>query len=63
MRRDFVANVSHELRSPLSSIRGFLEAMEDGTIPTDEHENISKSFLTRPVGCPEWSMICLILPE
>ena len=38
MRRDFVANVSHELRSPLSSIRGFLEAMEDGTIPTDEHE-------------------------
>lgn len=37
MRRDFVANVSHELRSPLSSIRGFLEAMEDGTIPADEH--------------------------
>lgn len=26
-------------------------------------KNISKSFLMRPVGCPEWSMICLILPE
>ena len=38
LRREFSANVSHELRSPLSSIRGFLEAMEDGTIPTDEHE-------------------------
>lgn len=31
-RRSFVANVSHELRSPLTSMRGFLEAMQDGTI-------------------------------
>ena len=36
-RRDFVANVSHELRSPLTSMRGFLEAMEDGVIPPDEY--------------------------
>ncbi len=35
-RRSFVANVSHELRSPLTSMRGFLEAMQDGTIPPDE---------------------------
>lgn len=35
-RRSFVANVSHELRSPLTSMRGFLEAMEDGTIPPEE---------------------------
>ena len=35
-RRSFVANVSHELRSPLTSMRGFLEAMEDGTIPGEE---------------------------
>ncbi|MDR1620568.1 MAG: HAMP domain-containing protein [Clostridiales bacterium] len=32
-RRSFVANVSHELRSPLTSISGFLEAIQDGTIP------------------------------
>ena len=31
-RRSFVANVSHELRSPLTSMKGFLEAMQDGTI-------------------------------
>lgn len=37
-RKSFVANVSHELRSPLTSMRGFLEAMEDGTIPAEEHE-------------------------
>ncbi len=35
-RRSFVANVSHELRSPLTSMRGFLEAMQDGTIPAEE---------------------------
>ena len=35
-RRSFVANVSHELRSPLTSMKGFLEAMRDGTIPEED---------------------------
>ena len=34
--RDFVADVSHELGSPLTSIRGFAQAMLDGTIQDDE---------------------------
>ena len=36
-RRSFVANVSHELRSPLTSMRGFLEAMQDGTIAQEDY--------------------------
>lgn len=35
-RRDFVANVSHELRSPITSIQGYTEGMLDGTIAQDE---------------------------
>lgn len=36
-RREFVANVSHELRSPVTSIHGFVEGMLDGTIPEEEY--------------------------
>ena len=35
-RRSFVANVSHELRSPLTSMRGYVQAMLDGTIPQED---------------------------
>ncbi|MHB1316105.1 MAG: sensor histidine kinase [Christensenellales bacterium] len=37
-RRSFVANVSHELKSPLTSVQGFVQAMLDGAIPPDKHE-------------------------
>ena len=36
--RKIVANVSHDFRSPLTSIRGYVEAMTDGTIPPELHE-------------------------
>lgn len=32
LRREFIANVSHELRSPLTSMRGFLQGILDGTV-------------------------------
>lgn len=32
VRRDFVANVSHELKTPLTSIKGFVETLQDGAL-------------------------------
>ncbi len=42
MRQDFVANVSHELKTPLTSIKGFVETLLEGAI--DDKEN-NRQFL------------------
>ena len=34
-RKDFISSVSHDLRTPITSIRGFVEGMLDGTVPAD----------------------------
>lgn len=42
-QRKFIANVSHDFRSPLTSIKGYVEAIMDGTIPhemQDKYLNI-----------------------
>ncbi|MEK4058021.1 HAMP domain-containing sensor histidine kinase [Paenibacillus sp. FSL F4-0087] len=38
VRDDFVSNVSHEMQSPLTSIRGFTRALQDGVIPLEEQK-------------------------
>lgn len=37
-QKKFIANVSHDFRSPLTSIKGYLEAMKDGTIPPEFYD-------------------------
>ncbi|HON12833.1 MAG TPA: ATP-binding protein, partial [Treponema sp.] len=32
VRRDFVANVSHELKTPITAIKGYIEALQDGAL-------------------------------
>ena len=41
VRRDFVANVSHELSTPLTIVSGFVETLQDDTLPAD----LRKRFL------------------
>ncbi|MDP8254086.1 MAG: ATP-binding protein [Candidatus Kaelpia aquatica] len=41
-RKDFIANVSHELKTPLTSIKGFIETLEDGALSDKEN---SKKFI------------------
>lgn len=38
MRRSFVANISHELKTPLTSIGGFIDGVVDGTIEREKHK-------------------------
>ncbi len=41
-KTDFVSNVSHELKTPLTSIRMFAELMQRGALPQDKREQYSR---------------------
>ena len=45
-QKQFIANVSHDFRSPLTSIKGYLEAILDGTIPKE----LEAKYLTRLIS-------------
>lgn len=44
-QKKFVANVSHDFRSPLTSIKGYVSAMADGIIPPEMQEKYLKIIL------------------
>lgn len=37
-RKEFISNISHDFRSPLTSIKGYIEAIKDGTIPPEKQD-------------------------
>ena len=39
MRNDFIASISHELRTPMTSIGGFIDGILDGVIPAEKQEH------------------------
>ncbi|MBK7142361.1 MAG: HAMP domain-containing protein [bacterium] len=49
LRREFVANVSHELKTPITSIKGFVEALQDGAIDNTEDAKRFLGIITRQV--------------
>ena len=44
-QKKFIANISHDFRSPLTSIKGYLEAMQDGTIPPELYDKYINTLL------------------
>lgn len=38
-RKSFVSNVSHELKTPMTTIGGFVDGILDGTIPKEQHKH------------------------
>ncbi|MGD9570474.1 MAG: sensor histidine kinase [Thermoleophilia bacterium] len=44
-QREFLADVAHELRTPVTAIEGFAQALEDGTASTEEDRRESAEFI------------------
>jgi len=49
-RRDFISNISHELRTPVTTLRGFVEAMRDGVIGGPEERERYLGIMNEEIG-------------
>jgi len=60
-QRQFVSNVSHDFRSPLTSIKGYIEAILDGTIPPEMQEKYLNIVLNETERLNKLTQSLLIL--
>ena len=62
MRQEFISNVSHEIQSPLTSIRGFAQALENDQLTSRGTASLSwtlskmkaRAFRALPKICSSW---------
>lgn len=50
MRRDFISNISHEFRTPLTILRGYTEALKDRIVPAEDTDKYYKLMLKETNG-------------
>lgn len=62
-RRDYISNLSHDIRSPLTSIRGFLQAILDGTIDKENQDYYLQIILEETDRISELANDTLILSQ
>lgn len=64
LQTDFVSNVSHEFKTPISAIEGYATLLQDDDMPISEEQEqyISKILLT-PEGFPTWQEISCCCPR
>ncbi len=61
VRRDFVANVSHELKTPITAIKGFVETLNDGAIDEPENARHFLKIITRQANNLEFIVDDLLI--
>lgn len=60
-QKKFIANISHDFRSPLTSIKGYLEAILDGTIPPEMQEKYLNIVLSETARLNKLTQSMLLL--
>jgi Signal transduction histidine kinase len=62
-RGQFMGNIAHELGNPMTSIKGFIDGMLDGTIPESEYKHNLGVVSMKPAAWPGWCRTCWISPN